>query len=149
MDLWKTLWIAYTGITPLHGTSFVSVKDLDSAIEWYCGVLDVAKVLAGTNDLDLDRDYAGTTVTLGYPTTKGKFFPVIKLIQIQPGNIFVPTAHHPILFTKNLNQIHSDLALKAITGPIQQDSGGNHFFAFQDLEGNRIEVCLEPGEKLR
>ena len=149
MDLWRKLWIAYTGMTPLYGTSFVTVKDLNSAIEWYCDVLDVQKVSAGTNDLDLDRNYAGTAVTLGYPTTKGKFFPVITLIQIQPGNVFAPTEHRPILFTKDLNQIYGDLTLKQVAGPIEQDSGGNHFFAFQDLEGNRIEVCLEPGKKFR
>jgi catechol 2,3-dioxygenase-like lactoylglutathione lyase family enzyme len=149
VDPWKKLWIAYTGITPLSGTSFVAVKNLDSAIEWYCDVLDVLKVSVGTNDLDLDRNYAGTAVTLGYPTTKGKFFPVVTLTQIQPDNIFAPTEHHPILFTKDLNQIHSDLTLKAVAGPIQQDSGGNHFFQFTDLEGNTIEVCLEPGKKFR
>jgi len=25
------------------------------------------------------------------------------------------------------------------------DSGGNRFFRFHDLEGNKIEVCVEPG----
>ena len=148
MDLWKKLWIAYTGITPLYGKSFVGVKHLDSAIQWYCDVLDVLEVSRGTNDLDLDRNYSGTAVTLGYPTTKGRFFPVITLIQVQPGNIFAAAEHHPILFTKHLAKIHSDLTLKEVAGPIQEDSGGNHFFGFQDCEGNRIEVCLEPGHKL-
>jgi hypothetical protein len=30
-------------------------------------------------------------------------------------------------------------------GPIEADSGGNQFFKIRDLEGNSIEVCVEPG----
>jgi hypothetical protein len=28
-------------------------------------------------------------------------------------------------------------------GSLQEDSGGNHFFRFPDLEGNEFEVCQE------
>ena len=29
--------------------------------------------------------------------------------------------------------------------PSTTDSGGNRLFRFRDLEGNTIEVCVEPG----
>jgi len=69
----------------------------------------------------------------------------------QPQIIFVAVrdgakpAARPIIFTRNVEKAHRWFSAQtSTTGPIETDSGGNHFFAFRDLDGNQIEVCLDP-----
>ncbi len=53
---------------------------------------------------------------------------------------------HVIFFTKNLQKAREWLTERGVTvEAITTDSGGNRLFRFQDLEGNAIEVCVEPG----
>jgi catechol 2,3-dioxygenase-like lactoylglutathione lyase family enzyme len=53
---------------------------------------------------------------------------------------------HVIFFAKNLEKAHQWLAARGVlVEPITSDSGGNRLFRFHDLEGNPIEVCVEPG----
>jgi hypothetical protein len=50
-----------------------------------------------------------------------------------------------IFFAKNLEKAHEWLAGRGVAvEPTTTDSGGNRLFRFQDLEGNTIEVCVEP-----
>jgi catechol 2,3-dioxygenase-like lactoylglutathione lyase family enzyme len=52
---------------------------------------------------------------------------------------------HVIFFTKNIEMAHRWLAERGVlVEPIENDSGGNRFFQFHDLEGNKIEMCVEP-----
>jgi catechol 2,3-dioxygenase-like lactoylglutathione lyase family enzyme len=52
---------------------------------------------------------------------------------------------HIVFFARNLEKAHQWLAGRGVAvEPTTTDSGGNRFFWFQDLEGNRIEVCIEP-----
>jgi len=74
--------------------------------------------------------------------------PLVTLVQIPTGRSEAAVERHPILFSRNLNKTRQTLISNGIAvGLIQQDTGGNSFFEFQDLDGNRIEVCLEPGKK--
>jgi hypothetical protein len=53
---------------------------------------------------------------------------------------------HVIFFAKNLQKTRQWLIERGVTvETVASDSGGNRFFRFQDLEGNAIEVCVEPG----
>jgi catechol 2,3-dioxygenase-like lactoylglutathione lyase family enzyme len=55
-------------------------------------------------------------------------------------------SEHVIFFTKNLQKAREWLIERGVTvEALASDSGGNRFFRFQDLEGNAIEVCVEPG----
>jgi hypothetical protein len=52
---------------------------------------------------------------------------------------------HPIVFTKKIEKVHEEFISKGIrVGPIESDAGGNRLFPFYDVEGNSIEVCVEP-----
>jgi predicted enzyme related to lactoylglutathione lyase len=54
-------------------------------------------------------------------------------------------SEHVIFFAKNLEKTHQWLMERGVTvEAATSDSGGNRFFRFQDLEGNAIEVCVEP-----
>jgi catechol 2,3-dioxygenase-like lactoylglutathione lyase family enzyme len=51
----------------------------------------------------------------------------------------------PIFFTGNTAKAHAMLKERDVpVEPIERDSGGNEFFRFMDLDGNRLEVCKEP-----
>jgi catechol 2,3-dioxygenase-like lactoylglutathione lyase family enzyme len=50
----------------------------------------------------------------------------------------------PLFYAKKLGKAHSWLQGRGIAvGPIETDSGGNSLFHFQDLDGNKLEVCQE------
>jgi len=52
---------------------------------------------------------------------------------------------HVIFYAKNLEKAHQWLIHRGVAAqPVTADSGGNRFFRFEDLEGNAIEVCVEP-----
>jgi hypothetical protein len=52
---------------------------------------------------------------------------------------------HVIFFDKNLERAQQWLPGRQVfVGPVTTDSGVNRFFRFQDLEGNKIEICIEP-----
>ena len=68
----------------------------------------------------------------------------LSLVELEPG---APAENrHVILFTKNLDKAHQWLAVRGVAvEPTSTDSGGNRLFRLHDLEGNMIEVCVEPG----
>jgi hypothetical protein len=70
--------------------------------------------------------------------------PGLMLVVIRPGES-AKVERHPILLTKQIEAAYNHFFKQGISmGPIQSDSGGNRFFEFQDLEGNKIEVCTGP-----
>ena len=68
----------------------------------------------------------------------------LSLVELEPGASV--ENRHVIFFAKNLEKAHRWLAGRGVSvEPTTSDSGGNRFFRLQDLEGNSIEVCVEPG----
>lgn len=68
----------------------------------------------------------------------------ISLVELPPGAS--AENRHVVFFAKNLEKAHQWLEGRGVlVEPITVDSGGNRLFCFQDLEGNKIEVCVEPG----
>lgn len=125
--------LGYGNLYTVGGYVVIHVNDLNRAVTWYCDKLGLS-VLP-------ENSYSGE-VHLGYQQSDENV--MIVLFPIPEGKSFFSN-RHPILFTKKLDAVHAEFAAFEIqTGPIQSDSGGNRFFCFRDLEGNDIEVCVEP-----
>jgi len=68
----------------------------------------------------------------------------LSLVELEPGAS--AEKRHVTFFTKNLDKAHQWFAGRGVAvEPTATDSGGNRLFRLQDLEGNTIEVCVEPG----
>jgi catechol 2,3-dioxygenase-like lactoylglutathione lyase family enzyme len=122
------------GSIPIHvADNFaVSVRNLSDAKKWYTGKLGLREMRTDRQDdsglpfVDLHFSGDDTFITL-----------------VEAGPEAQP--QHAIFFTKNLSKAHKWLAERNVpTEPLATDSGGNRFFVFRDLDGNSIEVCLEP-----
>jgi catechol-2,3-dioxygenase len=111
----------------------ITVNDLSTATNWYQEklALQLAKTKreddSGLPFVDLHYGQADTFITLVKdPSRKSA------------------ADSRPILFTKNLKKAHEWLVDRGVgVEPIASDSGGNQLFYFHDLDGNRMEVCLE------
>ncbi len=111
----------------------VGVKDLDRAVAWYEEKL-------GLQLTPLKSEDFGAFLALAKDDETG-----VALVTIPPGETKANVEGHPILFTKKIAAAYEAFVAKGINvQPIQSDSGGNRFFRFRDLEGNEIEVCVEP-----
>jgi len=111
----------------------VGVRDVNRAVAWYQEKLGLRLTPFRSEDLDaflaFDKDDE-----IG-----------LALVVIPEGETEANVEGHPILYTKRIEAAHQEFASKSVAvGPIQSDSGGNRFFRFQDLDGNEIEVCVEP-----
>ena len=113
----------------------VDVRNLAAARDWYKEKLGFQEAHDRRED-DSGRPFADLHIANG-----GTF---ISLVELEPG---APAEkRHVIFFTSKLEKAHAWLGGRGIiVEPITTDSGGNHLFRFQDLEGNLIEVCVEPG----
>lgn len=124
----------------VDGEIVIGAKNMERAIEWYTLVFNFTA-----------EQYDGRSgeVSMGYGSNDRKIIPIVTLVAIRDGQSEAAVGRHPILFTHNLKKAQKNLLSKGLSsGPIQQDQGGNHFFEFQDSEGNKVEMCLEPGETL-
>ena len=111
----------------------VGVRNLELAVAWYQQKLGLRLTPLKSEDFEAFLSFSKC-----YDTG-------LALVVIPPGETRANVEGHPILFKKKIEAAHSDLSSKVIdVGPIQSDSGGNRFFRFRDLEGNGIEVCVEP-----
>ena len=127
----------FLGFPKIYGYTAIGVKDVDRAVAWYCNSFRFSS----------ETTYTGE-VYVGYPSEDG-VRRIILMVTIPEGRTQAAVGQHPILFTRDLKKAHEELLSKeVVASPIQQDSGGNHFFQFQDSEGNNIGMCLEPGLKL-
>jgi hypothetical protein len=111
----------------------VGVRDLQRAVNWYPEKLSLRVSSLKAQDCDallsFDRDDP-----IG-----------LALMVIRPGQAEAYVSEHPILFTKRIKAAHEELTARGVSvGPIQKDSGGNSFFQSQGLDGNAIEICVEP-----
>ena len=111
----------------------VGVKDLDRAVTWYQEKLGLRLTPLKSEDVEAFLAFAKDDDT------------GLALVVIPSGEAKANIPGHPILFTKKIEAAYEDFVAKGINvQPIQRDSGGNRLFRFQDLEGNDIEVCVEP-----
>jgi len=112
----------------------VDVRNLSAAREWYREKLGLRESHDRRED-DSGRPFADLQIP------SADIF--ISLIELGPGAS--PGKPHVIFYAKNLQKAHQWLAERgvAVDSP-STDSGGNHFFRFYDLDGNAIEVCVEP-----
>jgi catechol 2,3-dioxygenase-like lactoylglutathione lyase family enzyme len=111
----------------------VGVRDLSRAITWYQEKL-------GLRLTPLESEDFNALLALSKNDDTG-----IALVTIPAGEAAANVEGHPILFTKTIEACRQEFASRGVlVGPIQKDSGGNSFFLFQDVDGNKIEVCIEP-----
>jgi hypothetical protein len=112
--------------------SAVDVVDLEAARLWYAEKLGFG--YSSTEDENAD-------VVLGY-SEKELIFYLSRIVDDKRPNL--RPGHPPILFSKKLDDAHEVLTSRGVdVGAMQEDSGGNQFFRFRDLEGNEIEVCQD------
>lgn len=112
----------------------VDVRDLASARDWYKDKLGLREIHDRRED-DSGRPFADVCVSKGSG--------VCSLVELEPG--MAPDKRHVIFYAKNLEKAQQWLADRGVTTEsITADAGGNRLFRFLDLDGNPIEVCIEP-----
>lgn len=112
----------------------VDVRNLAQSRDWYH-----EKLALRQSRTRREEDSGRPFVDLCFSENAG----FISLLELVPGAAV--QSRHAILFAKNLQKAHEWLAGRGVlVEPITADSGGNRFFRFRDLDGNAIEVCLEP-----
>jgi len=108
----------------------MDVRDLAAARQWYEEKLGLKKA-----KLEREDDSGRPFVDLQLSNTGG----LLTLIELRSGT--QPHPGHVIFSAENLEKTMSWLRARGIAvEPITDDSGGNKFFHFLDLDGNRIEV---------
>ena len=113
----------------------IDVRKLVAAREWYKEKLGLREA-----PKDREEDSARAFVDLRV----SNHGPFLSLVELEAGA--TAEKRHVIFFATNLERAHNWLAERGVAvEPPSTDSGGNRFFRFQDLEGNVIEVCAEPG----
>jgi catechol 2,3-dioxygenase-like lactoylglutathione lyase family enzyme len=113
----------------------IDVRNLAASRDWY-------KEKLGLREVDDDREEdSGRPFTDLHISSSEAF---LSLVELPLGG--APENRHIVFFAKNLKKAHQWLAERGVlVEPITTDSGGNRLFRFQDLEGNGIEICVEPG----
>ena len=112
----------------------VDVRNLAAACDWY-------KENLGFHEADTDREEDSGRPFKDLCISSDDTF--LSLVELEPGAF--PERQHVIFYAKNLEKAHQWLTGRGVAvQPATADSGGNRFFKFQDLEGNAIEVCVEP-----
>jgi catechol 2,3-dioxygenase-like lactoylglutathione lyase family enzyme len=113
----------------------IDVRNLAVAREWYKEKLGLSESREKREE-DSGRPFTDLQIS--------KNGTLISLVELAPGT----SAEHPhvVLFCKNMEKTRQWLESRGVlVEPITSDSGGNCLFHFRDLEGNTIEVCVEPG----
>ena len=111
------------------------VHDLASAKRWYADKLgfQYSPTELGEDEGDMALGYSAEEI----------FSALVKFSGNERPNK-VPR-YPPIIFRKSLRAANEHLSSRGVDlGPMEQDSTGNHFFRFRDLEGHEPEVCVEP-----
>lgn len=112
----------------------VDVRNLAAVSDWYREKLGLREA----HD-DREEDSGHAFIDLHISNSDA----IVSLVELPPGES--AENRHVIFFAKNLNKAHDWLAARGVlVEPITTDSGGNRLFRFRDLEGNTIEVCVEP-----
>jgi catechol 2,3-dioxygenase-like lactoylglutathione lyase family enzyme len=112
----------------------VDVRNLARARDWYKDKLTFRESKTRRED-DSGRPFVDL-----YFSHEETF---LTLAELEVGASAKP--EHVIFYAKNLEKARDWLAQRGVAvQAITADSGGDAFFVFQDLDGNRIEVCVEP-----
>lgn len=112
----------------------IDVHDVAAACDWYKEKLGLREIHDRRED-DSGRPFADVCVSKGGG--------VCSLVEMDPRT--AASKQHVIFFAKNLEKAQQWLSDRGVaTQGITSDSGGNRFFRFFDLDGNAIEVCIEP-----
>jgi catechol 2,3-dioxygenase-like lactoylglutathione lyase family enzyme len=112
----------------------IDVRNLAGLREWY-------KDKLGFQEANTDREEDSGRPFADLHISNDDAF--LSLVELPSGAI--KEKHHVIFFVKNLEKAHKWLAGRGVfVEPISTDSGGNLLFRFHDLEGNTIEVSVEP-----
>jgi catechol 2,3-dioxygenase-like lactoylglutathione lyase family enzyme/branched-subunit amino acid transport protein AzlD len=112
----------------------IDVRNLAAVSDWYREKLGLREA----HD-DREEDSGRAFIDLHISNSD----PFVSLVELPSGES--AENRHVIFFAKNLNKTHEWLAARGVlVEPITIDSGGNRLFRFRDLEGNTIEMCVEP-----
>lgn len=113
----------------------IEVRNLGAARDWYKKTFGLREA-SGERDDDSGRPFVDLRVS-----NDDTALTLVEREAASPAQ-----SEHVIFFTKNLQKAPEWLTERGVTvEAITTDSGGNRLFRFQDLEGNAIEVCVEPG----
>jgi catechol 2,3-dioxygenase-like lactoylglutathione lyase family enzyme len=142
-------------------TVFITVTNLNLAKAWYleklgCHVVNLPKepdTVALTLPIDDVLNAVLRFIRTVHPTVDvtdvgtqmavGGFDPDPPdiVLQLKPTN---QDSRIPVLFSSNVPRAHKKFASRnVVVTRIQSDRQGHKFFEFQDLDGNRIEVCQQ------
>jgi catechol 2,3-dioxygenase-like lactoylglutathione lyase family enzyme len=114
--------------------SSIDARNLTALRDWYKEKLGLRDVYDERED-DSGRPFADLHIANSEAS--------LSLIELPVGA--TTENGHVIFFAKNLEKAHRWLTKRGVlVEPITTDSGGNRLFRFRDLEGNAIEVCVEP-----
>jgi catechol-2,3-dioxygenase len=113
----------------------IEVRNLGAASDWYKKTFGLREA-SGEREDDSGRPFVDLRVSNDDTS----------LTLIEREATTSAQSEHVIFFTKNLEIAREWLIERGVTVEARaSDSEGNRFFRFQDLEGNAIEVCVEPG----
>jgi catechol 2,3-dioxygenase-like lactoylglutathione lyase family enzyme len=113
----------------------IDVRNLAGLCDWYREKLGLRNAYNERED-DSGRPF----VDLHIPNSES----FLSLVELPAGA--TANNRHVIFFAKHLEKAHRWLTERGVlVEPITNDSAGNRLFRFHDLEGNSIEVCVEPG----
>lgn len=119
-----------TGLFRKVDTVILRVADLNAAREWYREKL-------GVREHFRDQKENLAIVTVGGDTS-------LTLWQLKPGEEPVKATRagsFPILMSDDVRKAHRTLSERGVKVDPVQSGGSVLWFAFYDLDGNRIEVC--------
>ncbi len=111
-------------------TVILRVSDLDKAREWYREKLGVRELFGKKQDNLI-------VVSVGGDTS-------LTLWQMNPGQELAPSnklGSFPILMSDDVRKAYRTLTERGVKTEPVQSGGSVQWFAFFDLDGNRIEVC--------
>ena|ERR1700689_4106028 len=110
----------------------VDVRDIGAAQRWYAEKMGLGYSSTDVEEADLVLGYSAENAYLYLVKITGAERPDRK-----PGR-------PPVIFASKLAVAREYLSSRGVdVGSLQEDSGGNHFFRFRDLEGNELELCQE------
>jgi catechol 2,3-dioxygenase-like lactoylglutathione lyase family enzyme len=110
----------------------VNVRDIVAAQQWYKEKMGLHYSSPDVQEADMLLGYSAEDAYLSLAKITGSERPDRR------------RGRPPIIFAGKLTAAHEYLSSRGVdVGDVQEDSGGNHFFRFRDLEGNELEVCQE------
>jgi catechol 2,3-dioxygenase-like lactoylglutathione lyase family enzyme len=112
----------------------IDARNLSAARAWYIDKLGLSESKEIRDD-DSGRPFADLC--------QSRSGPILSIVELAAGA--ASEKSHVIFYAGNIEKCHKWMAERGLqVEPITSDSGGNRLFRFRDLDGNAIEVCVEP-----